>query len=160
MRLEERNLMAYDGTNRIHFVSEDTARKTLAPRYLQKMTFKRDYSRIKGCETYLMESSTVDRRIQKGIERSRQFEIEVDGEKIIAFKGETFAAALMAFGRRTFRFTSKKKHPRGVYCGIGLCHECLMVINGIPNTRACQTLATPGCRVKTQKGVGKDDDYL
>ena len=47
----------------------------------------------------------------------------------------------------------KKKHPRGMYCGIGLCHECMMVINGVPNTKACQTLAEPGCHVKTQHGL-------
>jgi aerobic-type carbon monoxide dehydrogenase small subunit (CoxS/CutS family) len=99
------------------------------------------------------------RRIDKGVTRGRQFEIEVDGKKVIAFKGETVAAALMAAGRRTLRFTSNKNHPRGVYCGIGLCHECIMIIDGVPNTRACQTLARPGCRVKTQKGPGKDSDY-
>jgi aerobic-type carbon monoxide dehydrogenase small subunit (CoxS/CutS family) len=41
-----------------------------------------------------------------------------------------------------------------MYCGIGLCYECTMVIDGVPNTRACQTLATPGCRVETQVGLG------
>ncbi|MBW1697191.1 MAG: (2Fe-2S)-binding protein [Deltaproteobacteria bacterium] len=97
----------------------------------------------------------ADRRVEKGVKRGRQFEIEVDGETIVAYEGETIAAALIAAGRRTFRRTAKKKHPRGMYCGIGLCFECMMVINGIPNTRACQTLATPGCRVETQEGLGR-----
>ena len=94
------------------------------------------------------------RRIEKGVIRGRQFEFEVDNEKIVAYEGETVSAALMASGRRTFRYTTKKGHPRGTFCGIGLCHDCLMIIDGIPNTRACQTLATPGCRVETQKGAG------
>jgi aerobic-type carbon monoxide dehydrogenase small subunit (CoxS/CutS family) len=81
--------------------------------------------------------------------------MEVDGEKILAFEGETIAAALMAAGRRMLRHTHKKNHPRGVYCGIGLCHECLMIVDGVPNTRACQTPAAPGCRVETQMGLGK-----
>ena len=97
----------------------------------------------------------VDQRIEKGVQRGRQFEIEVDGEKIVAYEGETIAAALLAAGRRTFRRTPHKNHPRGVYCGIGLCYECMMVINGVPNTRACQTLASPGCRVETQEGLGE-----
>ena len=97
----------------------------------------------------------VDRRVEKGVQRGPQFEIEVDGEKIVAYEGETIAAALLAAGRRTFRRTPDKNHPRGVYCGIGLCFECLMVINGVPNIRACQTPATPGCRVETQEGLGR-----
>jgi len=93
----------------------------------------------------------VEKRVQKGVERGQQFEIFVDGEKIFAYEGETIGAALMAAGRRTLRYTNKYKHPRGLYCGIGLCQECRMVINGVPNTQACQTLATPGCQVETQQ---------
>ena len=97
----------------------------------------------------------IDRRVEKGVKRGKRFEIEVDGEKIIAYEGETVAAVLAAEGRRTLRRTVKKSHPRGMYCGIGLCYECMMVINGVPNIRACQTLATPGCRVETQNGLGR-----
>ena len=97
----------------------------------------------------------VDRRVEKGVQRGRRFEIEVDGEKLTAYEGETIAAALLAAGKRTCRTTRDRKHPRGVYCGIGLCHECMMVIDGVPNTRACQTLASPGCRVETQEGLGE-----
>ena len=96
-----------------------------------------------------------NRRVQKGVERGRQFEIEVDGKKIPAFEGETVAAAVIAAGQGTLRRTARRNHPRGMYCGIGLCYECLMVINGVPNTRACQTLASPGCRAETQIGLGK-----
>ena len=95
-----------------------------------------------------------DLRVHKGVESSEKFEIEVDGEKLIAYEGETIAAVLMAAGHRTLRHTPKRNHPRGMYCGIGLCHECMMVINGVANTRACQTLATPGCKVETQYGLG------
>jgi len=96
----------------------------------------------------------VGRRIEKNIQRGQPLEIEVDGKKIIAYKGETIATALIAAGLRTFRRTVDKNEPRGVFCGIGLCFECRMVINGVPNTRVCQTLATPGGRVETQEGRG------
>ena len=101
----------------------------------------------------------VGRRIEKNIQRGQPLEIEVDGKKIIAYKGETIATALIAAGLRTFRRTVDKNEPRGVFCGIGLCFECRMVINGVPNTRACQTLATPGCRVETQEGRGTLGDF-
>jgi hypothetical protein len=97
----------------------------------------------------------VEERIYKGVERGQQFEIWVDGEKIVAYEGETIGAALMAAGRRTLRYTNKYERPRGLYCGIGLCQECRMVINGIPNTQACQTLVTPECRVETQQSNKK-----
>jgi predicted molibdopterin-dependent oxidoreductase YjgC len=99
-----------------------------------------------------------NQRVEKGIARGRQFEIEVDGRKIIAYEGETVGTALVAAGVQTFRHTAKRNQPRGMYCGIGLCYDCAMVINGIPNTRACQTLATPGCRVQTQEGLGRLED--
>ena len=97
----------------------------------------------------------MTRRIDVETRRGRRFEIEVDGRKLLAYEGETIAAVLLAAGIRVSRFTPKKHRPAGFYCGIGLCHECVMVVNGVPNTRICQTLAAPGCRVETQKGLGE-----
>ena len=92
----------------------------------------------------------VNRRIQAGVERGKCFEIEVDGERILAYEGETIAAALLAAGKRIFRYTKKKKEPRSIYCGIGVCYECGMIVDGKPNTRVCLTLAVPNCKVQTQ----------
>ena len=92
----------------------------------------------------------ADKRIYEGVERGEPFEILVDGEKVLAYEGETVGAALIAAGCRTLRYTNKHEQPRGLYCGIGLCQECRMIINGVPNTQACQTPATPGCRVESQ----------
>jgi sarcosine oxidase subunit alpha len=89
--------------------------------------------------------SKGERRVYQGVARGQPFEIEVDGEKIVAYEGESI----------TLRYTNKLEQPRGLYCGIGLCQECRMTINGIPNTQACQTLATPGCRIETQKSFKK-----
>ena len=78
-----------------------------------------------------------------------KFVIEVDGESLLAYSGQTIAEALLANGLRTLRMT-QKQGSRGVYCGMGICYECRMVVNGIPNVRTCMTLATPGCRIATQ----------
>ncbi len=99
----------------------------------------------------------ADRRIHQGIERGEPFEMLVDGEKIRAYKGETVAAALIAAGLMTTRHTHKLEQPRGIYCGIGLCQECRMIIDGVPNTQACQTLATPGCQVERQPSNKRGD---
>jgi aerobic-type carbon monoxide dehydrogenase small subunit (CoxS/CutS family) len=77
------------------------------------------------------------------------FEFECDGEKIAARRGQTIAEALLANGIRTFRSTLKRT-PRGVYCNMGICYECRMIVDGRPNVRTCMTAATPVCKVATQ----------
>jgi len=97
----------------------------------------------------------INRRIKKEVNRGKPFEIDVDRERILAYKGETIAAALLAVNKRTCRWTNKMKQPRGIYCGMGVCMGCAMVVNGRPHTLVCQTMATPHCKVQTQIGSGK-----
>jgi len=104
------------------------------------------------------EFKDMNRRIEKGIKRGRSFEIEVDGEKVVAYEGETIAAAILVTGKRIFRKTTKEQ-SRGIYCGAGICYECRMIVNGRPNVRVCQTMATPNCKVQTQIGLGTWEDW-
>lgn len=90
------------------------------------------------------------KRVKKGIKRGRQFEIEVDGQPLEAFDGETIASALLASGRRILRYTPKSREPRSLFCGIGVCFECVMTVDGVPNVRTCTTPAKPGMKIKTQ----------
>ena len=96
---------------------------------------------------------TQDLRIWKDVQRGGPFEIEVDGLPVVAYEGETVAAALKAAVIRTTNKTVLKEEPRGVCCGIGLCYGCIMIIDGVPNTWTCQTLARPGMRLETQNGL-------
>ena len=86
--------------------------------------------------------------------------INVDGKEIKAKKGEMIAAALMANGIKIHRYTVKRKEPRGVFCGIGQCTDCVMIVNGKANVRTCITPVEDGMIIKTQYGVGRaiDDD--
>jgi aerobic-type carbon monoxide dehydrogenase small subunit (CoxS/CutS family) len=83
-----------------------------------------------------------------------QFNIEFtfDGEKIDAITGQSVAAALLAANQRTLRKTRFNNNERGVFCGIGVCFDCLVVIDGITNQRACLIEAKPGMKVQTQVG--------
>ena len=81
--------------------------------------------------------------------------IYVDGIPLHVRKGEMIAAALMAHGIRVFRKTIKYKNPRGIFCGIGRCTDCVMTVNGIPNVRTCVTPVEDGMKVETQEGSGK-----
>ncbi|MCK4473443.1 MAG: (2Fe-2S)-binding protein [Anaerolineae bacterium] len=84
----------------------------------------------------------------------RKITIEVDGQPIAAFEGEPIAAALLAAGYKVFRYTVKKSEPRGVFCAIGRCTDCVMTVDGRPNVRTCITPAVDGMKVQTQAGLG------
>lgn len=64
------------------------------------------------------------------VERGRQLSFSLDGEKILAFEGETVAAALIAAGRWQIRRSAKLAMPRGIYCNMGACYECLVIWQG------------------------------
>ena len=83
-----------------------------------------------------------------------QFNIEFtfDGENINALTGQSVAAALLAANQRALRKTRFNNNDRGVFCGIGVCFDCLVVIDGITNQRACLIEAKPGMKVQTQVG--------
>ncbi|MGI6603771.1 MAG: (2Fe-2S)-binding protein [bacterium] len=81
--------------------------------------------------------------------------IEVDGRSITAREGEPIAAALLAAGIRVFRTTRRLGHPRGLFCGIGRCTDCVMIVDGIPNVRTCVTPVRAGMKIETQRGLGR-----
>ena len=80
----------------------------------------------------------------------KKITIEIDGEKIEALEDEPIAVALWNAGIRDFRYTRKRKEPRGFFCGIGLCTDCKMIVNGVPNIRTCVTLVQDGMKIKRQ----------
>jgi D-hydroxyproline dehydrogenase subunit gamma len=59
---------------------------------------------------------------------------------------------LLALGEIATRRTVAGE-PRGIFCGMGVCFDCLMVIDGIPNTRACMTWVREGMDVRRQDGL-------
>lgn len=78
-----------------------------------------------------------------------------DGAEITAEPGQSIAAALIAAGHRSLRDSRVGGEPRGVFCGIGVCFDCLVVVNGRPNRRACLTEVRAGDRVERQGGAGR-----
>ncbi|MGI5256185.1 (2Fe-2S)-binding protein [Streptomyces angustmyceticus] len=85
------------------------------------------------------------------------FEIRLDGRPLTALPGQSVAAALWAAGVLSWRTTRRGGRPRGAFCGIGSCFDCLATINGRPNQRACLVPARPGDAVITQEGHGRAD---
>lgn len=59
------------------------------------------------------------------------------GRTLQARDGQSVAAALTAAGVRSWRTTRRGQRPRGLFCGIGACFDCLLTIDGRPAQRAC-----------------------
>lgn len=79
-----------------------------------------------------------------------------DGEAIEFHNGQTVGAALVKARILSWRTTRKQGRPRGLFCGIGICFDCLITVNGSPNQRACLVAAAGGMSVRTQHGTGSD----
>ena len=87
-----------------------------------------------------------------GLEGSA-IEFLFDGKPVTAAESDTVASALIAAGHRVLTIASDGS-PRGGFCFIGRCSDCLMVIDGQPGAMACQTPVRKGMRVETQRGRG------
>lgn len=62
-----------------------------------------------------------------------------DGRPLSAPEGSTIAAGLLANGIVSWRNTRRYGRPRGVFCGIGACYDCLVDVNSATAVRACMT---------------------
>jgi predicted molibdopterin-dependent oxidoreductase YjgC len=80
-----------------------------------------------------------------------------DDRQIEAEAGQTVGAALIAAGQRSWRHTRVQGRPRGIFCGIGVCFDCLVTINRTPNQRACLLEVHSADVVQTQEGTGHGD---
>lgn len=79
-----------------------------------------------------------------------------DGRPVPFTAGQSVGAALIGVGVRAWRSTRVEGRPRGLFCGIGVCFDCLITVDDVPNQRACLVPAAPGLTVRTQEGGGRD----
>ena len=87
--------------------------------------------------------------------------ITVDGKHLKVQANTVIAAALLAAGIRVNRYTRKNHKPRGIFCGIGQCTDCVMIVNGHPNVRTCITKVQEGMIIETQnkrEKIGNDSE--
>lgn len=71
-----------------------------------------------------------------------------EGSEVTAAAGESVAAALLAAGHRHFGFTATSGAPRGPYCLMGACFDCMVEIDGSSHRQACMIEARPGMAVR------------
>lgn len=87
------------------------------------------------------------------IEKGRIVKFLFDGKEYEGHEGEPISVALKEAGIMVHRYTKKEHSPRGIFCAIGRCTDCVMIVNGNPNVRTCVTPLEEGMDVKTQYGV-------
>jgi len=100
-------------------------------------------------------------RIQHASARPADVTVEItfDGRRLSALAGETIAATLQAHGIQTFRNT-RKQEPRGLYCGMGACFDCVVTVDGQAGVRACLEKVREGQTVRSQMPAGTAQDPL
>jgi len=95
--------------------------------------------------------------ILKQFEKGKAVSFYFDGRVLEGFEDEPIAVALKANGVMVHRYTSRDRKPRGIFCAIGRCTDCVMIVDGKPNVRTCITPLCEGMRVETQYGVSQED---
>ena len=79
--------------------------------------------------------------------------LTIDGQAVAAREGDSVAAALIGADAVACRSTPVSGKPRGPYCMMGVCFDCLVVIDGRPNQQACMITVRHGMRVTRQEGA-------
>lgn len=74
--------------------------------------------------------------------------VMVNGEEVQVAPGTTVAAAVALAGVSAFR-RSATGAPRGPLCGMGICFECRVQLDGRPGVRGCMTVCSDGMNVST-----------
>jgi predicted molibdopterin-dependent oxidoreductase YjgC len=92
-------------------------------------------------------------RSRADLQRGAKVTIRVDGALLPAFEGESVAVALLAAGRRGLRRSVRISEPRGLFCHMGACQECVVMIDGVRRP-ACQTPVREGLVVETRCSHG------
>jgi predicted molibdopterin-dependent oxidoreductase YjgC len=76
--------------------------------------------------------------------------LRINGRTLVVPQGTVVAAAVALAGETRFR-RSVVGEPRSPLCGMGICLECRVTINGQAHSRSCQTLCEPGMEVTTDE---------
>ena len=96
----------------------------------------------------------IDKHPILDFKRGEKLTFFFNDREMEGYSGETIAASLHAAGIRELAKSPNLHRPRGLFCAIGNCSSCLMVVDGQPNIRVCVTKVRPGMKVELQHGKG------
>lgn len=107
-------------------------------------------------ETVMEETRITAHPILGTYEKGKKVTFTYDDKELTGYEGEPIAMALKANGILIHRYTARKHKPRGIFCAIGRCTDCVMVVDGEPNVRTCMTPLREGMKVQTQYGTSAE----
>ncbi|WMD19190.1 (2Fe-2S)-binding protein [Achromobacter seleniivolatilans] len=87
--------------------------------------------------------------------QSAPVRVTVNGAELQCRQGDSVAAALFAGGVQACRDTAVNEVPRGPYCMMGVCYDCLVTIDGQANQQGCMTAVREGMKIERQLGARK-----
>lgn len=87
--------------------------------------------------------------------RTEMVTVTFEGERVMVPAGISVAAAVLSIGVGHTRTSAVSGAARAPYCQMGVCFECLMEIDGIPNRQACMITVQEGMSIKRQQGPRK-----
>lgn len=85
-----------------------------------------------------------------------EVEVTLNQQKVLVPQGTTVAAMVLTQGLRATRTTPVSGAKRAPFCMMGVCYDCLMLIDGKANQRACVIYVKNGMQVEIQQGVGPE----
>jgi predicted molibdopterin-dependent oxidoreductase YjgC len=103
-----------------------------------------------------MEIRIAEHPILGTTDKGKLVKFTCNGKEVEGYEGEPISVALKAAGLMIHRYTQKEHKPRGIFCAIGRCTDCVMIVDGKPNVRTCVTPLKEGISVQTQYGVGTE----
>lgn len=80
---------------------------------------------------------------------SKNISFTFNGEEFDCEPGQSIASALIAADHRELRTTRFGNEPRSIFCGIGICFDCVVVVDGVANQRSCLIEAKSGMNVES-----------
>ncbi|UUZ73195.1 (2Fe-2S)-binding protein [Polaromonas sp. P1(28)-8] len=90
---------------------------------------------------------------QAGASTAATIAVTLNGQPLQVPVGSSVAAALLAAGVNRFRNSPVSGEGRAPYCMMGVCFECLLEINGVPNRQGCLVPLEAGMAIRTQDGM-------
>jgi len=87
----------------------------------------------------MMNNRITDHPVLGKLDQSQTISFTFNGQQYTGLKNESIASALLANGIRVLRKHEESGTTRGIYCNIGHCFECRVVVNGEQGVRACLT---------------------
>lgn len=94
-------------------------------------------------------------RLSDGI--PRPVTITIDGRAFEARAGDSVAIALLAAGVVATRISAVSASPRGAYCLMGVCFECLVTVDGVASRQGCLVEVREGMRIETRRAAAEAD---